>query len=105
MQNPLKDIIMFVYMPCLLFQVGVHSAKFDNEKDPENIEAALRRYEVTHPVVNDPEGVMWNKLGISCWPTLLILSESKTIFLCLGSIKLFVKVLNSSINSSCDKVS
>lgn len=57
----------------LLFQVGVHSAKFDNEKDSANIAAALKRYNVSHPVVNDSEGVLWKKLGISCWPTLLIL--------------------------------
>lgn len=56
--------------------VGVHSAKFNNEKDSANILSALQRYEVHHPVVNDAEGVMWNNVGIPCWPTLLVLGPS-----------------------------
>nr|GMD47056.1 NHL repeat-containing protein 2 [Ipomoea batatas] len=32
--------------------VGVHSAKFDNEKDLEAIRNAVLRYEITHPVSN-----------------------------------------------------
>lgn len=31
--------------------VGVHSAKFDNEKDLEAIRNAVLRYEITHPVI------------------------------------------------------
>lgn len=30
--------------------VGVHSAKFDNEKDSEAIRNAVLRYGITHPV-------------------------------------------------------
>lgn len=30
--------------------VGVHSAKFDNEKDLEAIRSAVLRYGITHPV-------------------------------------------------------
>lgn len=30
--------------------VGVHSAKFDNEKDSEAIRNAVLRYDITHPV-------------------------------------------------------
>jgi hypothetical protein len=30
--------------------VGVHSAKFDNEKDSGAIRNAVLRYDVTHPV-------------------------------------------------------
>jgi hypothetical protein len=35
--------------------------------------AAIQRYGITHPVVNDSEAVLWKKLEITCWPTLLIL--------------------------------
>ncbi|XP_049785489.1 NHL repeat-containing protein 2 [Schistocerca cancellata] len=56
--------------------VGVHSAKFNNEKDSANILSALQRYEVHHPVVNDSEGIMWNDIAIPCWPTLLVLGPS-----------------------------
>lgn len=54
----------------------MHSAKFDNEKDSANILAAIQRYNITHPVVNDADGIMWKKLGIPCWPTLLIIGNS-----------------------------
>ena len=30
--------------------VGVHSAKFDNEKDLEAIRSAVLRYDISHPV-------------------------------------------------------
>ncbi|GLH15964.1 NHL repeat-containing protein 2 [Gryllus bimaculatus] len=56
--------------------VGVHSAKFDNEKDSSNIMSALQRYNISHPVVNDAEATMWSALGIPCWPTLLVLSTA-----------------------------
>lgn len=65
--------------------VGIHSAKFDNEKVSENIQAALQRYDVKHPVVNDSQAVFWNKLAITCWPTLLILDpDAKPLFIIVG---------------------
>lgn len=56
--------------------VGVHSAKFENEKLSENIRNAIQRYNITHPVVNDVDVMMWDSLGIECWPTLVIFSPS-----------------------------
>ncbi|GLH15965.1 uncharacterized protein GBIM_20355 [Gryllus bimaculatus] len=65
--------------------VGVHSAKFDNEKDSSNIMSALQRYNISHPVVNDAEATMWSALGIPCWPTLLVLSPlGEPIFVAVG---------------------
>ena len=32
------------------------------------------RYEVTHPVVNDSDMLMWRSLGVSSWPTVAIVS-------------------------------
>ncbi|XP_069467966.1 NHL repeat-containing protein 2 [Ambystoma mexicanum] len=56
-----------------LLVVGVHSAKFPNEKVLDNIKSAVLRYNITHPVVNDAEATLWQELEISCWPTLVIL--------------------------------
>lgn len=56
--------------------VGVHSAKFENERVSANILAAIERYHIHHPVVNDAEAKMWTQLGIACWPTLLILDPN-----------------------------
>ncbi|XP_045796693.1 protein SUPPRESSOR OF QUENCHING 1, chloroplastic isoform X2 [Trifolium pratense] len=56
--------------------VGVHSAKFDNEKDSEAIRNAVLRYDVTHPVVNDGDMYFWRKLGINSWPTFAIIGPN-----------------------------
>lgn len=53
--------------------IGVHSAKFDNEKDSENIRAAVRRYELEHPVVNDADFKVWNAYGVNAWPTWILI--------------------------------
>ncbi|XP_043958529.1 NHL repeat-containing protein 2 isoform X1 [Gambusia affinis] len=53
--------------------VGVHSAKFPNEKVLDNIQSAVLRYDICHPVVNDSEATLWHELEVSCWPTLLLL--------------------------------
>ncbi|EFJ50214.1 hypothetical protein VOLCADRAFT_80356 [Volvox carteri f. nagariensis] len=54
--------------------VGVHSAKFDNEKDSSAIRAAVLRYDISHPVVNDRGMAVWAALGVSSWPTLAVVS-------------------------------
>lgn len=56
-----------------LVVIGVHSAKFDNEKDTENIRRAIMRYEIEHPVINDSEMVVWRKFGVNAWPSLVLL--------------------------------
>nr|XP_040032480.1 NHL repeat-containing protein 2 isoform X2 [Gasterosteus aculeatus aculeatus] len=53
--------------------VGVHSAKFPNEKALDNIRSAVLRYDICHPVVNDSEARLWHDLEVSCWPTLVLL--------------------------------
>ncbi|MCA9037036.1 MAG: redoxin domain-containing protein [Planctomycetaceae bacterium] len=56
-----------------LVVIGVHSAKFENEKDAENIRNAIMRYEIRHPVVNDDQLLVWRRFGTSSWPTLAII--------------------------------
>jgi thiol-disulfide isomerase/thioredoxin len=56
-----------------LVVIGVHSAKFDNEKDSEAIRKAILRYEIEHPVVNDPEMKIWRSYGARAWPTLALI--------------------------------
>jgi len=58
--------------PNQIVVIGVHSAKFDNEKDSKNIRDAIVRYEIKHPVVNDSEMVLWRKFGTQAWPTVAI---------------------------------
>lgn len=56
-----------------LVVIGVHSAKFDNEKETENIRRAIVRYEIEHPVINDSEMTVWRKFGVRSWPTLVLI--------------------------------
>lgn len=60
--------------------IGVHSAKFDTEKDSKNIAEAVLRYEIEHPVVNDANHAIWNNYEVQSWPSLrLIDPEGKVV--------------------------
>jgi thiol-disulfide isomerase/thioredoxin len=56
-----------------LVVIGVHSAKFDNEKKLESIRKAVLRYEISHPVVNDANMTIWRNYGVQSWPTLYLI--------------------------------
>lgn len=55
--------------PNQLVVIGVHSAKFENEKDTENIRRIILRYEIEHPVYNDAEFKVWDSYAVRAWPT------------------------------------
>ena len=55
--------------PNELVVIGVHSAKFENEKDTENIRRIILRYEIEHPIVNDADFKIWNAYTVDSWPT------------------------------------
>ena len=56
----------------VLTVVGVHSPKFAHEADPAAVAAAVERYEVRHPVVNDPDMALWQQYAVKAWPTLVL---------------------------------
>lgn len=55
--------------PNELVVIGVHSAKFENEKDTENIRRIVLRYEIEHPIVNDADFAIWKAYAVDAWPT------------------------------------
>src|SRR6266536_5011215 len=55
--------------PNELVVIGVHSAKFENEKDTENIRRIILRYEIEHPIVNDADFAIWKSYAVNAWPT------------------------------------
>jgi DNA-binding beta-propeller fold protein YncE len=66
--------------PRELVVIGVHSAKFANEKDSENIRRAIVRYDIEHPVLNDSELAVWTRAGVNSWPTLALIDpEGKLV--------------------------
>ncbi|WFP16070.1 NHL domain-containing thioredoxin family protein [Citricoccus muralis] len=56
----------------VLVTVGVHSPKFDHEGRTESVAAAVERYDITHPVVNDPALTTWQAYSARAWPTLVV---------------------------------
>ncbi|MGW4502413.1 NHL domain-containing thioredoxin family protein [Micromonospora sp. NPDC004336] len=57
----------------VLVVIGVHSPKFEHEKDPDALAAAVERYGVHHPVLDDPELEMWQQYAARAWPTLSVI--------------------------------
>lgn len=53
--------------------VGVHSPKFTNEDDAENVRQAIVRYGITHPVLLDSGRRTWDAYAVRGWPTLVLL--------------------------------
>ncbi len=52
--------------------IGVHSPKFAHEADHDAVVAAVERYEVYHPVLDDPELRTWSQYAVRAWPTLCV---------------------------------
>jgi DNA-binding beta-propeller fold protein YncE len=59
-----------------LLVIGVHCGKFNAEKDSENIRQAILRYEITHPVINDPEFSIWKYFNIHAWPSFILIDTN-----------------------------
>lgn len=62
-----------------LVVIGVHSAKFPTESDPDRVADAIVRYGIEHPVVVDREMGIWQKYGVRSWPTLVFVRPEGTI--------------------------
>lgn len=62
-----------------LVVIGVHSAKFENEGQTDNIRQIVRRYDRTEPVVNDSDFNIWNTYGVQAWPTLVLVEPRGTV--------------------------
>ncbi len=56
-----------------LVTIGVHSPKFAHEADPAALAAAVERYGVHHPVLDDPELETWQQYVVRAWPTLVVI--------------------------------
>jgi thiol-disulfide isomerase/thioredoxin len=57
----------------VLVVVGVHSPKFAHEAEHEAVKAAVERYDVRHPVLDDPDLAMWRQYAVRAWPTLVLI--------------------------------
>lgn len=62
-----------------LIVIGVHSAKFANEGETENIRQVVMRYAVDHPVVNDADFRVWQTWGAQAWPTVALIDPAGNV--------------------------
>lgn len=62
-----------------LVVIGVHSAKFENEGETDNIRNVILRYELEHPVVNDNQFQVWSEYGARAWPTLVLIDPDGNV--------------------------
>ncbi|MFQ5451607.1 MAG: thioredoxin-like domain-containing protein [Nitrospinaceae bacterium] len=69
--------------PDSLVVIGVHSPKFSGEKVTENLERAIERYEIQHPIVHDKDFTIWKNFAVRAWPTLVFIGPDGYI---LGQI-------------------
>ena len=52
--------------------IGVHTPEFEFEKNPANVEAAIKDLGVEWPVVLDNDFTNWNNFANRYWPTLYL---------------------------------
>jgi len=62
-----------------LVVIGVHSAKFANEGETDNIRQIVLRYEIEHPVVNDRDFAVWQRWGAQAWPTVGLIDPAGNV--------------------------
>jgi hypothetical protein len=63
-----------------LVVIGVHSAKFPAERETENLQKAVQRHELHHPVVNDGDFAIWQSYAVRAWPTLMFVDPKGYVF-------------------------
>ena len=58
-----------------LVVVGVHTPEYDEERDPAALQAAIRQYKITWPVLADNDYRVWNAYGNRYWPALYLIDR------------------------------
>lgn len=59
--------------------IGVHTGKFEAEKDSDNIRKKVLEYRIKHPVINDADQVLWNRFGAMYWPTIVLIDAKGSV--------------------------
>jgi len=65
--------------PDQLVVISVHSAKFENERETENIRRIIWRYGLKHPIVNDRDFLVWRSWDVRAWPTVFIIDPAGNV--------------------------
>ena len=58
-----------------LLVIGIHTAKFPHEKALDALKEALKRFDISYPVVNDPEHSIADAYAVKGWPTTVLIDN------------------------------
>ena len=65
--------------PDSLVVIGVHTGKYSEEQEDAAVAEAIARYGRKHPVVNDPDYVVWRQWGVRAWPTVVLIDPRGSV--------------------------
>lgn len=65
--------------PDSLVVIGVHTGKYSEEQEDAAVAEAIARYDRRHPVVNDPDYVVWRQWGVRAWPTVVLIDPRGSV--------------------------
>ena len=86
--------------------IGVHSAKFDNEKDIENIRQAILRYDIEHPVLVDKDFRVWQEYAVRAYPSFILIDPEGYVvasFMGEGKREILDELIQQIIQQHQDK--
>jgi thiol-disulfide isomerase/thioredoxin len=65
--------------------LGVHSPEFEFEKNPANVEKAVKRFKISWPVVQDNDMTIWRRFNNRYWPAHYLISrEGQVVYTHFG---------------------
>ncbi len=56
--------------------IGVHTPEFEFEKNPDNVEKALKDFQITYPVMQDNNYDTWNAYENQYWPAKYLIDKN-----------------------------
>ena len=55
--------------------IGIHTPEFERERVRSNVEAKVKEYSITHPVMMDNDFRYWRALGNRYWPSFYLIDK------------------------------
>lgn len=87
-----------------LVVIGVHSPKFENEKDNDSLRKAVLRYELKHPIANDAAHKIWNAYQCAWWPTIAVIDpEGNIVAGAAGEPSVTLRTLDATVAALIQK--
>jgi len=63
------------FKPDEVQMVGVHTPELPEEKDPNNVKAAVKELGIRFPVLIDAKGTNWDRYKVQFWPTVILIDK------------------------------